>query len=578
VHQSLAARSDLEPEQHTVDILDGIGEAFFGLDRDWRIVYFNSACESFFERSREKAIGRVVWELYPETRGTEFERRYREAMSERMTISFETESAVRPGHWLEVRAFPTRQGLGVAFRDISERRRADEELRYQLDLTRAITDNTAEALFLMDDKGRVSFANPAAERMFGFTAEEMMGHVLHDLIHHRHPDGRPFPISDCPLGAVFSLGTGVRVHDDVFFAKDGSPVDVSCSNTPVFKDGRIVGAALVVRDVTERKRREAALRESEARFRHMADSAPALIWMTGADGQVTFANLHYDYMFGRPATEMLGAGWSQIIVPEDVGAFEEAFAEAFRDRQAFRCEVRVRDKEQRVRWLRCEGVPRLDDRGTFLGYTGCNVDITDAKSAEEQQRLLINELNHRVKNTLATVQSITAQTLRNAASPDKARRDVEERLIALSRAHDVLTRENWEGANLRAVVAQAVEPYRAQRVERFRTAGPDVRLSPRMTLALAMALQELATNAVKYGALSNEDGCIAIEWSIEPGEPRRLRLTWTESGGPGVVAPRRRGFGSRLIERSLAQDLDGNVLISFDPGGVVCTIEAPLEP
>ena len=577
MHQSLAARSDFEPEQHTLDILDGIGDAFFGLDRDWRIVYFNRACEAFFGRSRDQVIGQVVWDLYPETVGTEFECRYRRAMSERSPMEFETESAVKPGRWLEVRAFPTRQGLGVAFRDVSERRRGDEELRYRLDLTRAITDNTAEALFLMDDRGRVSFANPAAERMFGFAAEDMMGQVLHDLIHHHHPDGRPFPMSECPLGAVFAVRTGLKVHDDVFFAKDGTPVDVSCSNTPIFKDGRVIGAALVVRDVTERKRREAALRESEARFRHMADSAPALIWMTDAEGEVTFANMHYDYMFGRPAAEMRRAGWRQVVVAEDVAAFETAFEAAFRERLPLRCEVRVRDKDHRVRWLRCEGVPRLDDRGTFLGYTGCNVDITESKSADERQRLLINELNHRVKNTLATVQSIAAQTLRNAGSPDQARRDLDERLIALSRAHDVLTRENWEGANLRAVVTQAVDPYRGDRVERFRTSGPQVRLSPRMALALSMALQELATNAVKYGALSREKGLVAIEWTVRPGAEPALRLTWTESGGPRVVAPRRRGFGSRLIERSLAHDLNGTVVIDFDPQGVVCTIEAPIE-
>jgi two-component sensor histidine kinase len=230
-----------------------------------------------------------------------------------------------------------------------------------------------------------------------------------------------------------------------------------------------------------------------------------------------------------------------------------------------------------VRWLRCEGVPRLDDRGAFLGYTGCNVDVTEARSAQERQRLLINELNHRVKNTLATVQSIVTQTLRNAASPHQARQDVEVRLIALSRAHDVLTRENWQGANLRAVVTQAIEPYRAEAVARFRTAGPDVRLSPRMALALAMALQELATNAVKYGALSNDTGQVAILWTVRPDSPSWLRLTWTETGGPRVVAPNRRGFGTRLIERSLARDLDGEVVIDFDPQGVICTVEAPIE-
>ena len=215
-------------------------------------------------------------------------------------------------------------------------------------------------------------------------------------------------------------------------------------------------------DVTGQRRSESALRESEARFRHMADSAPALIWMTDAEGEVIFANMHYDHLFGRPAAEMLGRGWLGVILPEDREDFKSAFLEAFEERRNFKAEVRVRNREGRVRWLRCDGVPRLDDAHAFLGYTGCNVDITDVKLAQEQQLLLINELNHRVKNTLATVQSIATQTLRNADTTEQARTDFEARLIALSRAHNVLTRENWEGASLRTIVRQAIEPVPAR--------------------------------------------------------------------------------------------------------------------
>lgn len=566
-----------ESESHTEDILEGIGEAFFALDQGWRIVYFNRACEEFFGAARDQVLGRVVWEVYPETVETEFHRRYFQVMRERRATEFQTESAVRPGRWLDVRAFPTRQGLGVAFRDVSERHQAEQDLRYQLDLMRTITNNTAEALFLMDDKGQVSFMNPAAEQMFGFSHDELVGRVLHDMIHHHHPDGSPFPIEDCPLGSVFSHGASMPAHEDVFFRKDGSPVPVSCSNTPIRKEQRVIGAALVVRDVTEHQRREAALRESEARFRHMADSAPALIWMTDAEGRITFANMHHDYMFGRPASDLHGHGWSRVVLPEDVPMFEAAFAEAFRDRLPFQVESRVKDKDDRVRWLRCEGVPRLDDSRRFLGYTGCNVDITDVKSAGERQRLLINELNHRVKNTLATVQSIATQTLRNARSPGQAREDFEARLLALSRAHDVLTREQWDGAVLEEVIAGAIEPYRHRNEIRFRIKGPDLRLSPRMTLALSMAFQELVTNAVKYGALSTPAGKIDIAWTVLAKEDgRHLLLRWKETGGPAVNAPSRRGFGSRLIERSLAQDLDGEVTIDFAATGVVCTVDAPL--
>jgi two-component sensor histidine kinase len=186
-------------------------------------------------------------------------------------------------------------------------------------------------------------------------------------------------------------------------------------------------------------------------------------------------------------------------------------------------------------------------------------------------------LNHRVKNTLATVQSIAAQTLRAAETTAEAREALEMRLLALSRAHDVLTRESWEGADLVEVIEKALEPYQSSGESRVHITGPHVRVTPRMSLALAMAMHELATNAVKYGALANKTGTIEVSWSVQNGTaPPRLALRWTEAGGPPVVVPQRRGFGSRLIERTLAHDLDGQVEIAFPPTGVVCTVDAPV--
>jgi two-component sensor histidine kinase len=212
-----------------------------------------------------------------------------------------------------------------------------------------------------------------------------------------------------------------------------------------------------------------------------------------------------------------------------------------------------------------------------LGEDGLKVLLHKELRAAEHQKLLIDELNHRVKNTLATVQSIATQTLRTANTTQDAKEALERRLLALSRAHDVLTRESWEGADLSDVVDRVLEPYQVHGESRLHIVGPHVRLTPRMSLALAMALHELATNAVKYGALSNKSGTVEVSWKVQNGDaPPRLLLRWREAGGPPVAAPRRRGFGSRLIERSLAQDLDGQVDIAFAPSGVVCTVNAPV--
>ena len=203
--------------------------------------------------------------------------------------------------------------------------------------------------------------------------------------------------------------------------------------------------------------------------------------------------------------------------------------------------------------------------------------VDELRAAVRDKDLLINELNHRVKNTLTTVQAIASQTLRNAPSMDQASSAIESRLIALSQVHNVLTVRSWAAVGLHDIVRQAVEPYRSRGESRIHVQGPPLQIPPRMALALAMALQELATNAVKYGALSNGVGQIRVHWALnDEGASKRLLLIWEEAEGPPVRQPARRGFGTRLIERSLAEDLDGDVRIEFAPTGVVCSVDAPL--
>jgi PAS domain S-box-containing protein len=203
--------------------------------------------------------------------------------------------------------------------------------------------------------------------------------------------------------------------------------------------------------------------------------------------------------------------------------------------------------------------------------------VLERKRTEEHQRLLINELNHRVKNTLAIVQSIVQQTLKGEEIAEPTRDALESRLSALAAAHDLLTSERWETASLATVVRNAGTGCGAAE-GRFSAAGPDIRLQPQTAVSVAMAIHELCTNAVKYGALSNEGGRVEVLWDVadEGGGARRLRLVWEEHGGPPVTPPPKRGFGTRLIERSLASDLGGTARIAFLPHGVVCTVEAPL--
>ena len=205
----------------------------------------------------------------------------------------------------------------------------------------------------------------------------------------------------------------------------------------------------------------------------------------------------------------------------------------------------------------------------------CFRDVTARKRADERQALLINELNHRVKNTLATVQSIAAQSFRGEAA-SAARESFEARLLALSKAHDVLTRESWGGADLRRVIEDVLAPLEQPDQPRFRLEGPAFRVPPSMALSLAMAVHELAVNAAKYGALSTQSGRVAIRWTTSPGPASRLALSWEERGGPPVIPPTQRGFGSRLVEKGLARELAGIVRLNYAPEGVTCLIDAPL--
>ena len=212
--------------------------------------------------------------------------------------------------------------------------------------------------------------------------------------------------------------------------------------------------------------------------------------------------------------------------------------------------------------------------GTFFAV---RLAIQLARSQADRE-LLINELNHRVKNTLAAVQGLVSSTMRSALSIADAKTLIEERIIALGRAHDVLTQEYWEGADLRDLALSIVQPYRTEHSNGIEVSGPDLRVNPRAAVALAMVFHELMTNAAKYGALSQPEGRVRVEWSTtEDGGHSTLRVVWMEMGGPSVQAPIRRGFGSALIEQSITRELGGTLEKDFDRAGLICTMMIPLE-
>jgi two-component sensor histidine kinase len=219
--------------------------------------------------------------------------------------------------------------------------------------------------------------------------------------------------------------------------------------------------------------------------------------------------------------------------------------------------------------------PMRDAENRLVGAVNMLIDLTHLKDAHRRQQLLIHELNHRVKNTLATVQSIAYQTF--GGKVDRAlHQQFDTRLISLAKTHDMLTRENWRGADLRELVTQSIA-FACHAQDRAAVDGPTLFLPQRTVVPLAMAVHELCTNASKYGALTQPHGRIRIDWRVLE-EGARLILRWEESGGPAVKPPSARGFGTRLLERGLAHELRASVKLTFPSSGVVCEIDLPLDP
>ncbi|HEY8576865.1 MAG TPA: PAS domain-containing protein [Devosia sp.] len=235
------------------------------------------------------------------------------------------------------------------------------------------------------------------------------------------------------------------------------------------------------------------------------------------------------------------------------------------------CLIRTPQHERRWVELRGQVTPGLLDTAPIM--TGVAIDITERKEAEEHRKLLARELSHRVKNSLATAQAVFLQSIRSADSLEDAQRRAVGRVQALAGAQDLLTQEGWSSATLRDVVDKSLLPFGS---ETIRVAGPRVMLGAKAVSTLSLALHELATNSTKYGALSVAGGSVTVTWTLESGDPGTLRFYWSEMDGPAVAPPKRRGFGTRIVETTVQAELKGEAKLDFRPDGVKYEIIAPL--
>jgi PAS domain S-box-containing protein len=426
------------------------------------------------------------------------------------------------------------------------------------ELSHQIVEGLAEGYVSFDAGWRVTDCNRAAEQLLERERRELVGRDLCDVS--PLAGGSPFAalarrVADCGTPEDAELA---------FPGKEGTRL-LSVRIFPVAD-----GVAAVWRDITAVREAERLLALSEARYREVADGLPAAAWLSRADGDLEFINQAMVDALGWPRSELLGEGWMRCIDPQDRPSLIAGRSRARANHSSFHYEGHFRRPDGALRIITLYGRPRFDRLGEFRGHVGIAVDVTAIREHERQQRLLIDELNHRVKNTLATVQSVVHHTIRDHGGSRELERDITERLMALSSAHDLLSRERWEGAELGEIIAEVTRPY--DHAGRISMAGPRTRLSPKTAIALSMGLHELSTNAAKYGALSTPEGRIGVSWTKSNGT---VALEWRESGGPLVAEAEPSGFGSLLLGRVLPAELGHAVELAHRPDGVICRLLAP---
>ena len=428
----------------------------------------------------------------------------------------------------------------------------------------AVLNSIGDAYYVLDRNWRLVLLNDAAVAFFRQPRSEMVGRTFEEIFPNAYEISPFIPL----LEGAMTRGESGRmtgpsgVRSDRIIELRAAPLG-----------GGSIGVALS--DITERVRAEQAIMEYRERLELAVGAHQIGIFDWDVPNARVIWSPELETIFGlEPGTfEGTPETFQSRVLPEDFArATAQTEADMARGLDLIKYDFRIRRADRAIRWI--EGAARImfDANRTPVRIVGTNVDVTDRKDAELHQQLLINELNHRVKNTLAIVQAIAWQSFRSGGMTRGARESFEGRIAALAAAHDVLNRQNWVGGSISQIVAVAVAPHDPGD-GRVCISGPQVQLEPKMAVALALAMHELATNAVKYGALSGLDGRVEIRWTVEGGA---LSLVWRETGGPAPPSEIRLGFGGRLLKQGLAEELDGTVQLDFRPEGLVCTVEARL--
>jgi two-component system CheB/CheR fusion protein len=592
-----------------------IGTLF--LDREMRIKLFTPPIASHFNIT-EADIGRAITNFTHRLDYVGLEQDAKGVLSSLMPM--EKEMRTTNDRWLMMRLRPYRtldnriEGVVVTFTDITGRKEAEEalakELRapmvrlQRLNPSGFETDNlTAPLEAVLDAAMDLLGADFGNVQLYDSASKKLRIAVQRNfeqpfLDHFREVDaqsgsacgmalakGQQVAIEDVEKEPAFqpslaaARAAGYRAVQSAPLLGSSGPVgmlSVQFREPRHFSEHNIRLLDICARyaaDAITTYQLQEALRRSEKRLRQVLETDAVGVILFDAMGTIIDANPAFLQMTGHARSEIEARKltWRGMTPPEWISQLETALRELEETGFISPHERELQCKDGSRKWMLIAG-RKLDD-GTVARYC---IDTTARKLVEKERELLAHELSHRVKNTLAVVQSLALNSAGGAKSVEEYRDAFLGRLRALARAHGVLLDADWRGADIKELVAQATEPYRGSRADGIAVSGPPVDLSPTQSLVLSLALHELGANAAKYGALSHPEGCLRISWLVEGNDSgRRLRLTWQERNGPTVVQPATRGFGTEMIEQACAYELSGDAKLDFAPEGLTCTITFP---
>jgi PAS domain S-box-containing protein len=417
--------------------------------------------------------------------------------------------------------------------------------------------------------GSILSWNSGAERLFGWTAAEIVGRNIRLLIPEERMDEEDAIIS------CISRGDRVPTFETVRLRKDGSPISLAVTVSPVLdENGQVIAASKIARDITDRIHIRERLEQSEERFRLLADNISQLAWIAASDGGIFWYNKRwYDYT-GKTLETMKGWGWQTVHHPDHVEQVTKRFQEHIETGQDWEDTFPLRRADGIWRWFLSRATPIRGEDGKIAYWFGTNTDVTEMRDAEQRIELLLQEVNHRSKNMLAIIMSLARRS--DAGRPDFLER-LEQRIRGLAANQDLLVSRSWSSVPVIDMVRAQLRTS-AGYADQIDCEGPEIMLSPGAAEALAMAIHEMETNAVKYGALSVSLGRVAIRWSVrDEDERKKFVIEWRESGGPQAVPPERPGFGTRIIVDVPRMKLNADIDVQYLPSGFRWKLECALD-